>query len=459
MLSESTEPDDSEPFERDEAGTTTDPNRVSGRFLTDLFRVLDGQDLPSRELLGDLPIPLGEHGEVLGTVEWDPFAEFLRRLSRAVGGPSELARVAAQLGPMKPARALGSLAGLAASPWTLYRAAAGWALRRAIPAVETEVTRAADGQIEIHAWIVEGQRPCPELFHFAAGASRTLPRVIGLGDAVVVADVREREAFYRIAVPPSPTLFARVGRVLRTIFSAGDVLRFLEAQQLELHAKNEQLRRANAALAASEERYRALVDTAVDVLCEIDRDGRVVYVSASVESLIGYAPEQVTGSHYRLWTPRTWHDRIDEVVEAFFELPAGRATQEIVRLHSASGDAVFAELTARTYDTFEGERRVVCIFRDVTERGAGEDACRAEACATTPVAPGLSDATASVTPTNLAVAPASVTPTDLAVAPASAAPTDLAEVIERALGDTPALDVVLDEGEALPPLDEEKADD
>ena len=402
----------------DGADTTSDPGRVSGRFLTNLFRVLEDRGLPASELLGDLPILLGDRGEIAQSIEWDDFVEFMQRLCRAVGGPAELERCAAQLGPMKPAGALlGSLAGVAASPRTLYRATAGWALRRAIPAVETTVTRMPDGQIEIHAWIAEGQRPCLEIFHFAVGRARAMTKVIGLGEAVVVSDIREREAWYRITVPPSPTLLARLGRLVRTIFSAGDVLRFLEAKQLELHAKNEALRRANAALAVSELRYRALIDTAVDVLCEIDREGRVVYVSASVESLIGYAPEQVTGSHYRLWTPRAWHKRIDELFEALFEMPAGREIQEIVRLQGADRDPVYAEVTARTYDTHDNERRIVCIGRDATRRGS------------TKADPGQ---------------------TTSAGTRSSMTPLELSDLVARALEDTTALDFIRDDGRPLP---------
>ena len=46
-------------------------------------------------------------------------------------------------------------------------------------------------------------------------------------------DIGEREAHYRIAVPPSKTLWSRIGRVIKTVFSAGDVLRLLQAQQAE----------------------------------------------------------------------------------------------------------------------------------------------------------------------------------------------------------------------------------
>ena len=37
-------------------------------------------------------------------------------------------------------------------------------------------------------------------------------------------------------------------------------------------------------------------------------------------------------------------------------------------------DPVYAEVTARTYDTHDNERRIVCIGRDTTRRGATKDA-------------------------------------------------------------------------------------
>ena len=423
--------EESDRSRRSDAGTAQDERFVSGRFLGDFFRALARQDVAVTDLIGDLPIPLGENGDVPEPVEWDHFVEFMRRLARTLGGPAEVERCGGLLDVMKPARAPRSLAGLAASPYALYRAAAGWALHRAMPGVETEVRRADDGQLEIHARIADGLRACPEILHFATGGARILPRAIGLPDAVVVADIGEREAHYRIAVPPSKTLRSRIGRVIKTVFSAGNVLRFLEAQQLELHAKNEALRKANEALEASESRYRALVDTAIDVLCEIDRTGRLVYVSASVERLIGYSPEQVTGSHYRLWIPREWHDRVDEVVNALFDLPSGRATQELIRLHGAGGEPIFAEMTARTYDTREGERRIVSILRDRTERA--------------PIGNTRQPDTAPLEQRGL----------DLD----EAEPESLTEIIERALGDDTALFVEGDEGVAVAPYDADKDGD
>ena len=68
--------------------TTQNANEVSGRFLSDLFGALERQGFPASGLLGDLPIPVSESGAIVGPVEWNDFCEFLRRLGRAVDGPT-----------------------------------------------------------------------------------------------------------------------------------------------------------------------------------------------------------------------------------------------------------------------------------------------------------------------------------------------------------------------------------
>lgn len=352
-------------------GSSEVPTHVSGRFLSDFFGLLEGQGVAATDLLGDLPIPIDEAGGVSEAVEWRHFADFMRRLEVAVDGPGGLERCGELIGRSAPARALRGLAGLAASPHALYRAAARWALRRAMPGIETRLVQREAGRLEIHARLADGLRACPQIFHFATGGARALPRLIGLRDAVVTSAIDEREARYQITLPPSATLRARVGRFLRALFSAGSVVRFLEAQQLELHAKHEALQRAHDALAESERRLRAMTDAAVDVLCELDADGRVVYVSASVQELIGYSPEQVAGSHYRLWVPSNSQEATRAGFEAMKAMPAGHSTQVPVVLHGLGGREIKAELTGRSHATPDGDWRLVCILRDrAAPRGA-----------------------------------------------------------------------------------------
>lgn len=53
------------------------------------------------------------------------------------------------------------------------------------------------------------------------------------------------------------------------------------------------------ALRESEEKYRDLVENINDVIYAIDRNGVVTYVSPTIESIIGYRPEEVLGRNFR----------------------------------------------------------------------------------------------------------------------------------------------------------------
>jgi len=343
-------------------------NRVSARFLTDFFRVLERHGVPACRLLGDLPVPKGEMDAIVGPVEWSTFAEFMKRLEREVGGPEGVEACGGFIAELEPAAVLRGLAGFAASPVVLYRGAIRWALQRAMPGIETRISPLQGNQLVIRAVLAPSLQPCPQIFHFATGGARALPRVLGMTDAVVSAEVGDREATYRITLPPSLTLFARLRRLLRSVFSAGSVVEFLERQQLELHAQYDALERTHAALAASEQRYRARTDAAADVVCEIDAQGRIAYVSASVQDLIGYRPEQVIGSHYRLWVPRDCHALADARFEAIASRRIDGATcQELVELHADHGQRIRAEISIRSYQTPDGDWRMVGILRDRSE--------------------------------------------------------------------------------------------
>ena len=72
----------------------------------------------------------------------------------------------------------------------------------------------------------------------------------------------------------------------------------------QLIAENEELRRQVAALEASEQRFRTIIDTVPLTIGEINRDGVVVFTNAATEKMYGYTPEEMIGSS-------AW-DRIEE---------------------------------------------------------------------------------------------------------------------------------------------------
>jgi hypothetical protein len=117
--------------------------------------------VPATQLLGDLPIPLNERGRVTKAVDWVDFVDFMKRLEHHTGGVSGLEACGESICEVRPSSMFQSLVGLSASPYSLYRAASLWALRRAIPALETQIEEVGNNRIEIRVRLAEGLRPCP----------------------------------------------------------------------------------------------------------------------------------------------------------------------------------------------------------------------------------------------------------------------------------------------------------
>ena len=97
--------------------------RVSDRYLSELFLTLARHGIPPADLVGDLPIPVDEHGHVTRSIHWDHFSTFLRRLEHHVGGSEGLERCGEWLCSARNNRTIRRILAFSTSPASLYRAA------------------------------------------------------------------------------------------------------------------------------------------------------------------------------------------------------------------------------------------------------------------------------------------------------------------------------------------------
>lgn len=128
------------------------------------------------------------------------------------------------------------------------------------------------------------------------------------------------------------------------------------------------LEQAQAALRESRERYRTLVDNMHDLLCELDRDGRYLYVSGNYADVLGYQPDELLGRQaFEFVHP----DDLAGVVD-IFNSPSGHG-QSVFRYRHQNGEWRWMESTGKAYTTTDEEQRGVVISRDITERKQREE--------------------------------------------------------------------------------------
>jgi PAS domain S-box-containing protein len=128
--------------------------------------------------------------------------------------------------------------------------------------------------------------------------------------------------------------------------------------------------RAEAALHASEERYRSLVETARDGIVTVTVDGTITKVNQALETLVQWPREEILGRHYReMLTPASaarWEDRLRHAL-AVERLPSMYET-ELVR---KDGRIVPVEVQASFLRDKDGNpSEILALFRDVTRRGS-----------------------------------------------------------------------------------------
>ncbi len=117
-------------------------------------------------------------------------------------------------------------------------------------------------------------------------------------------------------------------------------------------------------------RFLAIMEHANDIIFETSTTGEVLYVSPSVERVLGYEPSALVGhSVFRQVHP-------DDLGLLKSRLDDSRINQGVVhpsvRVRNAAGDWRWIEVTTRRYQNLDGVIQTIIIGRDVTSRRESE---------------------------------------------------------------------------------------
>ena len=134
-------------------------------------------------------------------------------------------------------------------------------------------------------------------------------------------------------------------------------------------------KKAQEALAASEKKYRLLVETTGTGYLILDGQGRVIDANAEYVRISGHhALEDILGRTVVEWTAFYDLDRNAKEVEKCYRKGLVRQL-EIDYVH-ADGKIIPIDINATCLDTEDG-RQIVCLCRDITERREAQEALRA----------------------------------------------------------------------------------
>jgi PAS domain S-box-containing protein len=126
-------------------------------------------------------------------------------------------------------------------------------------------------------------------------------------------------------------------------------------------------RRAQEELRDSEERYRVIAETSGELIAEMDSEARVLFISPVVRQLLGFTPEEITGT-----TPviRVHPDDIQRCVDAFL---GGIQSGEPIRVApyrvlGKDGEWRWLESEGIQFRRADGEQRFLSVTRDRTKQ-------------------------------------------------------------------------------------------
>ncbi len=207
-----------------------------------------------------------------------------------------------------------------------------------------------------------GQRYPPE-------RSTTVRALAGEASESDDLEIQRPDARIAVAAWGAPILDAR-GRVSHAVAVFHDQTRRRRAEE-ELH-------RASAALKASEERFRGLLETAPDAIVIADRSGAIVLVNEQTEKLFGYLRAELIGQPVEMLVPEDLREAHVRHRSTFLAERGARAMGSGLDLFARRKDGgIFpVEVSLSPLETEQGTL-VSSAIRDVTARRRLEQELRA----------------------------------------------------------------------------------
>ncbi len=122
----------------------------------------------------------------------------------------------------------------------------------------------------------------------------------------------------------------------------------------------------------SEQQYRLLAEHAEDIISVHDTDALIEYISPSVETVLGYAPAEVTGRNIMEFVVPEDQQQFAGIHDGKANRPPGLLLLRYRMLHK-NGSHIWLESIMKPVRENDKVQRLICTSRDITERKKTEE--------------------------------------------------------------------------------------
>lgn len=192
-----------------------------------------------------------------------------------------------------------------------------------------------------------------------AGWPPDLFRVTGITQAELRLVQGEQTSYYDLLISP--------------VAIQGDQLvgLLVVCRDLTIHQATE------AALRASQERYRDLVEQATDAIFSLDLEGYITAINSAGERITGYSRDELKNRSFKLVTPPEHHEVMPELI-ARHQAADGTATYEL-EIIAKDGQRIPLEISSRLAYHNGVPIGTIGIARDISERKQWQAALKHQA--------------------------------------------------------------------------------
>lgn len=127
----------------------------------------------------------------------------------------------------------------------------------------------------------------------------------------------------------------------------------------------------------SEQRFRAVAETATDAIVTVDIIGTITYFNKAAEKIFGYSNDDIIGRTIKSLIPQKYHEDHGKIMEAHIARGGLEASGKAVELFGRrkDGSEFPIELSFSSWMS-GGETYLTSIIRDITERKRAEESFR-----------------------------------------------------------------------------------